>query len=64
VLEHRIEHPMSNVPEFQLASEQAPCLLLGEIQRRFVLALWKNNEGLLTYQLYWTEPIMIIGSHE
>jgi len=31
VLEHLVEHLKFNVPEFQLASEQAPCLLLGEI---------------------------------
>jgi len=52
------------VPEFQLVSEEAPCLLLGETQRRLFLALWKKKEGLLTDQLYWTEPIMITGSQE
>jgi len=38
MLEHVVEHPKSNVPGFQLASEQAPCLLLGEIQGRLFLA--------------------------
>jgi len=52
------------MPELQLTSEQAPCLLLGEIQRKFVLALWKKKEGLLTDNLYWTKPTMITGSHE
>jgi len=26
MLEHRIEHSVASAPEFQLASEQAPCL--------------------------------------
>jgi len=64
VLEHLVEHPKSNVPKFQLALEQAPYLLLGEIQRRLFMALWKKKEGLLTDHLYWTEPIMITRSHE
>jgi hypothetical protein len=29
VLKHYLEDLKSNVPEFQLASEQAPCLFLG-----------------------------------
>jgi len=36
VLKHRIEHLKSNVPEFQLASEQAPCHFLG----------WDLEEGI------------------
>jgi len=31
MLKHRIKHMKASLPEFQLVSEQAPYLLLGEI---------------------------------
>jgi len=49
MLKHRIKHIKGSLPEFQLVSEEAPDLLLGEIQRRYFLAYEQGMRYLIFY---------------
>ncbi|MCI48711.1 hypothetical protein A2U01_0069954, partial [Trifolium medium] len=49
------------VPELQLASEQAPCSVLGELQWKYFLAIW-TREDLSTDHHFWMVPTMTTGN--